>query len=76
MSKSERDLMIEVMASFRAELDHLRGEVSELKSGFSALRGYAISMQTEIQTLYAINQKQRDHLADLESRLSQDDPAA
>ncbi|MCG6204605.1 DUF1664 domain-containing protein [Rhodopseudomonas sp. HC1] len=73
MAEVSNELIFEVLKQVQHRLDKVDHKVDELKSEMNAVRGYLISMQQDVQNVYAILGRFDGRLEHIERRLDLND---
>ncbi|RED31827.1 hypothetical protein BJ123_11467 [Rhodopseudomonas thermotolerans] len=73
MADVSNELIFEVLKQVQQRLDKVDHKVDDLKSEMNAMRGYLISMQQDVQNVYAILGRYDDRLEHIERRLELND---
>jgi tetrahydromethanopterin S-methyltransferase subunit G len=73
MAEVSNELIFEVLKQVQQRLDKVDHKVDELKSEMNAMRGYLISMQQDVQNVYAILGRYDGRLEHIERRLELND---
>ncbi|MGP9811639.1 hypothetical protein ACTZWT_09030 [Rhodopseudomonas sp. NSM] len=73
MAEVSNELILEVLKQVQQRLDKVDHKVDELKSEMNAMRGYLISMQQDVQNVYAILGRFDGRLEHIERRLDLND---
>ncbi|AVT82732.1 DUF1664 domain-containing protein [Rhodopseudomonas sp. P1] len=73
MADVSNELIFEVLKQVQQRLDKVDHKVDELKSEMNAMRGYLISMQQDVQNVYAILGRYDGRLEHIERRLELND---
>ncbi|ACF02841.1 hypothetical protein [Rhodopseudomonas palustris] len=76
MAEVSNELIFEVLKQVQQRLDKVDHKVDELKSEMNAMRGYLISMQQDVQNVYAILGRYDGRLEHIERRLELNDAPA
>lgn len=73
MADVSNELIFEVLKQVQQRLDKVDHKVDELKSEMNAMCGYLISMQQDVQNVYAILGRYDGRLEHIERRLELND---
>ncbi|WBU28993.1 hypothetical protein OOZ54_20370 [Rhodopseudomonas palustris] len=76
MAEVSNELIFEVLKQVQQRLDKVDHKVDELKSEMNAMRGYLISVQQDVQNVYAILGRYDGRLEHIERRLELNDAPA
>lgn len=76
MAEVSNELIFEVLKQVQQRLDKVDHKVDELKSEMNAMLGYLISMQQDVQNVYAILGRYDGRLEHIERRLELNDAPA